>query len=84
MKRILFIIAILSFSAICSGQQPLDKKPSRHFAADIRKVDSILSVALDFNRQRALLMPLHHLKCPKDFIQFELYKETSSARRLLQ
>jgi hypothetical protein len=83
-STVLLLTSMLVLSAICSGQHPSDKKPLKHFAADIIHVDSILSVASAFNRQRALLIPLHYLKCHKDFIRFELCKETSSVTRIPQ
>ncbi len=42
-SKLLLMIWVFAFTATCSGQKPSDKRPLRHFAADIMKVDSILS-----------------------------------------
>jgi hypothetical protein len=79
-SKLLFIIGVFAFTATCYGQQPTDKKPLKHFTANILTVDSILSVSSDLKRQRALFIPLHHLKCDKDRIRFELYKDRSDLK----
>jgi hypothetical protein len=79
-SKLLFIIGVFAFTATCYGQQPTDKKPLKHFAANIMKVDSILSTSSDLKRQKALFIPLNHLKCDKDRIRFELYNDRSDLK----
>ena len=42
-SKLLIMIGVLAFTATGSAQEPSDKGPLKHFAADIMKVDSILS-----------------------------------------
>src|SRR5579863_579435 len=80
LSGVLFIIGVFAFSVTCFGQLPSDKKPLMHFASDILKVDSILSTSSEFNRQRALFIPLRYLNCKKKPTQFELYKDRSDLK----
>jgi hypothetical protein len=73
-SKLLFIIGILAFTATCPGQQPADKKPLRHFAANIMKVDSILSTTSHVNKKKISNNPLHFENCHGSHISFEFNK----------
>jgi hypothetical protein len=74
-SKLLFMIGVFPLTATCSGQRPPDKKPLKHFAADIMKVDSILSTASHINKKRITNNPQHAVKCNNTHIGFELYRD---------
>lgn len=73
-SKISFIIGVFAFMATCSGQQPSDKKPLKHFIADIIKVDSILSGASHINKKIITNNPRHIARCNSAHISFEFNK----------
>jgi hypothetical protein len=76
-SKLLFMIGVFALSVTCSGQQPSDKKPLKHFAADIMKADSILSTTSHINNQKIPNSPpgpLHNVKCKGSHVNFELNK----------
>src|ERR1700759_1418624 len=74
-SKISFVIGVFAFMATCSGQQPSDKKPLKHFTADIMKVDSLLSDHSRINKQKSQNAPLHTVPCNEIHNHFELSKD---------
>jgi hypothetical protein len=74
-SKISIIIGVFVFMATCSGQQPSDKKPLKHFVADIKKVDSMLCIDSHINKQKNPNSPEHNVKCNGTHINFELNKD---------
>src|SRR5438309_2158893 len=74
-SKISFIVGVFLFMATCSGQQPSDKEPLKHFVADIMKVDSILCIDSHINKQKIRNNPIHNVKCDGTHIRFELNKD---------
>jgi hypothetical protein len=74
-SKLLFIIGVFALTATCSGQEPSDKKTLKHFAADILKVDSILSTVSHINKQKISNNPQYILKRNGAHIGSELKKE---------
>jgi len=70
-SKISFIIGVFAFMATCSGQEPSDKKPLKHFLADIMKVDSILSSHSSVNKQRIINNPCHIVQGKTASMHFE-------------
>jgi len=73
-SKLLFIIGMFVLTVTCSGQLPSDKKPLTHFAANIIKIDSILSATSHVNKQKISNNLLQFEKCHGSRIRFELNK----------
>ena len=74
-SKILLVIGIFVFTATCFGQQPSGEKPMKHFAADIRIVDSTLSTSSHCNKQRVSNFTLPKLKFDKENTRFEFNRD---------
>ncbi len=72
-SKLLLMIGIFVFSTSCFGQQPSCEKIMKHFAADIRTVDSILSTSSHNNKQKISNFTLPRLKFDKEnnWIEFK-------------
>ena len=71
-SKLLLVIGVFLFTATCFGQRPSCEKPIMHFAADIIRVDSILSTSSHCNRQRTSNIPSRSLPFDKSNIRLEL------------
>jgi len=71
-SKLLLVIGIFLFSTSCFGQRPSCEKPIVHFAADIIKLDSILSTSSHFNLPGPSNILPPDLPFDKGNIRFEL------------
>jgi hypothetical protein len=71
-SKLLLVIGVFVITGSCFGQRPSCEKPMMHFAADIIKVDSILSTSFHCNIQRTSNVPSRSLQVDKGNIRFEL------------
>ena len=71
-SKLLLVIGLFVITDSCFGQRPSGGKPLMHFAADIIKVDSILSKSSNCNSQRNSKIPSPILQFDKGKIRFEL------------
>jgi hypothetical protein len=69
---LLLVIGVFVIIDSCFGQRPSCEKLMKHFAADIIKVDSILSTSFHCNIQRTSNVPSRSLQFDKGNIRFEL------------
>ena len=77
------IIGVFALNTICFGQRPSCKKPLIHFAADMLKVDSILSAASEPCKKRISNIHLHDIKYNKDRMGIELTMGKSDGEETL-
>jgi len=71
-SKLLLVIGIFVMTGSCFGQRPFCNKPIIHFAANIIKVDSILSRSSHYNLQRTSNVPSRSSRYEKGKIRFEL------------
>ena len=71
-SKLLLVIGVFVITDSCFGQRPSCEKPIMHFAADIIKVDSILSTFSHCNRQKTSNIPPRNLKYDKESIRIKL------------
>jgi hypothetical protein len=74
-SKLLLVLGIFVFCTSCFGQRPSYEKLIVHFAADIIKVDSILSGSSHCNGQRTSNIPSRSLPFDKINIRFELNRD---------
>ena len=70
--KLLFIIGLIVITGTCFGQRPAKEKPIVHFAADIIKIDSILSNSSNGNIERTSNPPAHNFQLTEGNARFEL------------
>ena len=80
-SKLLLVIGLFVFRTSCFGQRPSCVKPIIHFAADIIKVDSILSRSSHCNGQRTSNIPSRSSPFNKINIRFELNREKGDWNR---
>jgi hypothetical protein len=80
-SKLLLVIGIFVFSTSCFGQRPSCEKLIVHFAADIIKVDSILSRSSHCNGQRTSNIPSRSLPFDKINIRIELNRDKGDWNR---
>lgn len=81
-SKLLFIIGVLAFTATSSAQQPSDKRPLKHFAADILKVDSILSnISLHQVQRKGNCIRIKLIRVPGEWKESSIYPEVSEVKR---
>jgi hypothetical protein len=73
-SNLLLVIGVFLITDSCFGQRPLLGKPIRHFATDIIKVDSILSIISHCNIQRTSNIPSPNQQFNNGKIRFELIR----------
>jgi hypothetical protein len=80
-SRLFFVPGIFMSTTICSGQQPLCKKSMLRFAAEITRVDSILSSS-SFYKQRTQESYLQDAGSDKDSLRFEFILDRIKQKRV--
>jgi hypothetical protein len=81
-SKLLNIIGVFVLTATCSGQNPSDKKPLKHFAADILKVDSILSNISKHQVQRnGKCIRIKLIRIAGEWQESSIYPEVSEVKR---
>jgi len=79
-SKLLLVIGIFVLTETCFGQQPVSENTIMHFAADIIKVDSILSASSFESRQSTSNSHPHNLPCDQNNIRSELNKSNSDGK----
>ena len=80
-SKLLSAIGIFLFSTSCFGQRPSCEKLIVHFAANIIKVDSILSRSSHCTGQRTSNIPSRSIPFDKINIRFELIRDKGDWNR---
>jgi hypothetical protein len=78
---LIFIPGLFISIATCSGQPPLCKKSMLRFAAEITRVDSILSLS-SFYKHRTSENLLYDVRSDKDSIRFEFIRDRIKQKRV--
>ena len=79
-SKLLLAAGILVSTATCSGQRPLFQKSMMHFAAEIIRVDSILSGS-SYYKQIISNISLRNSEYYKDSIHFEIIRDETKQKR---
>lgn len=81
-SKLLLMIGVFTFTATCSGQKPSDKRPLKHFAADIMKVDSILSnISLHQVQRNRRCIRIKLIRIPGEWKESSICPEVSEVKR---